>query len=154
MTSLVLEHEARHDQDQDEGDNGQANKEIAHHCVVFKEIESAKEIVPIMTRSVSAQKGKESGSCVSRVDAYVEKVMSQPEQGNLSARPVGMNQEMPDQQRGQQDLHQRASRYPDELPEEAKEEMPRLVNQQVGVVQQSVVVPIQDVVDAERQQYK
>ncbi len=151
MRSLVLEYESRHDQNQDEGDDGQANEEIANLRIMFEQVESAKEIVPIVTGSISAQKGEEAGLRVCCVHAYVQEVMAQPEQGNLSARPVGMNQKVPHEQRGQQDLHQRPPGNTDELTEKAEEEVSCLVNQQVGVVQQSVVVPVQNVVDAKGQ---
>ena len=105
-----------------------------------------------MEDAVAAEQRERARLSVGGVDRHVDEVLPEQQQRQLGPDAVGPVQPLVDEQRREEDLEQRPTRHHHRLPEEAEDEMARLVDDQVeGVDQHDERVRVVGVL-AEREQ--
>jgi len=101
-----------------------------------------------MLHKITAEKGKAAGSCICSINADIDQVMPKPKQKYLHAQPVVIHVKMVYQNARQQDLHDSAPSKPNELPKKRKDEMPRLMDDQISAIKQRIFPSIQYKIEA------
>ncbi len=91
---------------------------------------------------------------VGRVYAYIEKILSQPEHKNLDRGSVSGSEKIPGQKEREADLHKGATCGPDKLACKPKEEVSGFVNDQIGIVNKTIMATVGNKINGKWQQKK
>lgn len=130
-----------------ENDDRKKHEEVSDRLIPVQDVECAEHPVPVVPNVPTPHERQYLTPRILGVHADVEETVAQQEQRELYAGAIVAFQESEYEQQGNDQLQERASRHPNEFPEECKHHMTGFVDGQLECVEDRVVPPRPERVD-------
>src|SRR5438876_3944488 len=114
---------------------------IADELVLVEQAELAQQVVPVVLPA--AHERQLLGARILDVDRDVPEALGDPPERHGRGMAIAAAPEVPHEERGHEELHQRPAQGADELPEDSEQRVPHLVDREIEAVEPTVVVGVE-----------